>query len=578
MTKGSTVSKSRVMELAQQEMTTVGTLVAADDYELTMDPNADNVFDELCTACKQGDLEKVESLVSSFGASVNQVDDWQASPLYWSCLCGHYEIVKFLLENGAQCDPNTFQGERCAYGALNSDIRTLLFSYKITKATDTNQPYLAFLTDLLYDHPFDDVCFSIRMAPPTNSSTADTPPAQYHSFAAHRCMLVARSPYFKQHLLERWKGQTNIKLNKSLVDPTAFGAVLRYIYTGQLGDADDQVLENIVFVCRHLDMPELSVRCQQFLETPKNERKRQLGYDAKEMARIRLDMEQFLQHLLFTAAHVERQGEADWMVRQRFLEYVHTDDSSQPLPLASMMDPTTTFADVAVYLTQENILFPCHKSFLCRSDYFKYMLQGTFAEASAQTSSIHYENTTTIQLPVVQTDVPSDVFQFVLEFLYTDRCTIPIDAAYDVLLVADLLLMDRLKALAAIALTSHDQPILPIFDLMQTALDLNVDRLEQWCTQYFAKHFDDYIHQDAFQNLIRQSAQTIAGRQETDSIPFVDELRYYLGKLYSVEYDDLGGVGNMFGDTKEGWTELEREYNAKLDILDAVLENLGLEA
>lgn len=30
--------------------------------------------------------------------------------LYIVGLCGHYAIVKYLLENGAQCDRNAFQG------------------------------------------------------------------------------------------------------------------------------------------------------------------------------------------------------------------------------------------------------------------------------------------------------------------------------------------------------------------------------------------------------------------------------------------------------------------------------------
>lgn len=102
-----------------------------------------------------------------------------------------------------------------------------------------------------------------------------------------------------------------------------------------------------------------------------------------------------------------------------------------------------------------------------------------------------------------------------LEFLYTDRCTIPIELAYEVLLAADLLFLPRLKALAAITLTGPDEPCMDIYELMQTAIDLNVERLEQWCTQYFASHLDAFAKEPAFHNLIRQSAHSIAGRQET---------------------------------------------------------------
>ncbi len=37
---------------------------------------------------------------------------------------------------GAKCEANTFDGERCLYGALNNDIRNLLKNYKaVTSST-----------------------------------------------------------------------------------------------------------------------------------------------------------------------------------------------------------------------------------------------------------------------------------------------------------------------------------------------------------------------------------------------------------------------------------------------------------
>ncbi|KAI8096603.1 uncharacterized protein BX664DRAFT_324366 [Halteromyces radiatus] len=568
MGKKPLVSKTIVMTLAMEESARAKQQQEEDWEENgpTIDPNSNNLFDELCTASKQGDLEKVESLVKNFGANINKVDEWQCSALYWACLCGNYDIVKFLLENGAQCDRNTFQGERCLYGALTSDIRTLLLSYKITKAVDTNQPYLAFLSDLLYEHPFNDLSFTIRL-PTSTISTQDDNIIQ-HSFSAHRFLLAARSQFFQRQLLQRWHGQQTIKLSKSLVDPVAFAAVLRYLYTGQLGDIDQDTLRNMVFVGKHLDLPELSNRCQEELETMNNESNAIRAYDAKEMAKIRLDFEKFLQRILYAAAYIEQQQEGSYLLKERLL------------PEDSSTDPRTLFADVAVRLDDDNTLFPTHKAFLCRSTYFRNMLVSTFAEASASPSTIIYQqDDIQLALPVVGlTNVPSDIFQYVLEFLYTDRCTIPIDLAYEVLLAADLLFLDRLKALAAITLTGQDEPCMDIYDLMQIALDLNVDRLEQWCTQYFAKHLDDFAKDPAFYRLIRQSAQSISGRQETDSIPFIDELRYYLGKMYCIEDADLNAAGKVNEDYKEDWTDLEMTYNLKLDLLDEILESLGLEA
>ncbi|KAI8336101.1 hypothetical protein BC941DRAFT_354629 [Chlamydoabsidia padenii] len=523
--------------------------------EPTLDPNSNNLFDELCTASKQGDLEKVESLVKNFGANINKVDEWQCSALYWACLCGHYDIVKFLLENGAQCDRNTFQG----------DIRTLLLSYKITKAVDTNQPYLAFLSSLLYDHPYHDLSFTIRLAPPSTAVALDDIP-QY-SFSAHRFLLAARSSFFQQQLLDRWRDQATIKLSNSLVDPEAFAAVLRYLYTGQLGDTDRQVLKNMVFVGEHLKIPDLEKK-----EEDQQQRNAARAYDVKEMAKIRMDMERFLQRVLNAGAYYYQEEDEDsnttFILTERFLE-------------SSTEDPVALFTDVAVRLDEDGSLFPVHKAFLCRSTYFGNMLGGAFSEASASPSKIIYQDSPSVvlTLPVVGlTTVPSDVFQYVLEFLYTDRCTLPIDLAYEVLLAADLLFLPRLKALAAITLTGQNEPCMDIYVLMQTALDLNVERLEQWCTQYFARHLDTFAKQPAFHQLIRASANSIARRQETDSIPFIDELRYYLGKDCCIEDDDLNDDGVLDEEYKDDWTDLEKEYNMKLDLLDDILNSLGLEA
>ncbi len=66
--------------------------------------------------------------------SLNIRDKWDSTPLYYSCLCGHIEIVKYLLDNGAKCEANTFDGERCLYGALTDQIRNVLRSSKVNTA------------------------------------------------------------------------------------------------------------------------------------------------------------------------------------------------------------------------------------------------------------------------------------------------------------------------------------------------------------------------------------------------------------------------------------------------------------
>ena len=60
-----------------------------------------SLIHEIGQACRAGDLENVIRLVYHMGVSVNQIDEWSCTPLYYACLCGHIEVAKFLLEAGA---------------------------------------------------------------------------------------------------------------------------------------------------------------------------------------------------------------------------------------------------------------------------------------------------------------------------------------------------------------------------------------------------------------------------------------------------------------------------------------------
>ena len=91
-----------------------------------------------------------------------------------------------LLEQGAKCERDTFQGERCLYNALNDRIRNLLLSYDYSKSTDPLQPWAAHITGLL-----------TREVPKTSDIAVHTRDA---TFQLHKAILSARSPYFARKL------------------------------------------------------------------------------------------------------------------------------------------------------------------------------------------------------------------------------------------------------------------------------------------------------------------------------------------------------------------------------------------
>lgn len=62
---------------------------------------------------------------------------------YYACLCGHVELVDYLLKSGAQCVAQTFDGERILYGALTNEIRNKLRNYNLRVAVrDEYQEFL----------------------------------------------------------------------------------------------------------------------------------------------------------------------------------------------------------------------------------------------------------------------------------------------------------------------------------------------------------------------------------------------------------------------------------------------------
>ncbi|RRT81844.1 hypothetical protein GW17_00038805 [Ensete ventricosum] len=99
---------------------------------------------DLFEAARAGDLDRLRYLLDS-GVNVNARDPWDSVALYYSCLAGHVDAARMLLEAGAICSERTFDGDRCHYAALNLRVRRLL------KAFEARPPPLAPLPAALRD-------------------------------------------------------------------------------------------------------------------------------------------------------------------------------------------------------------------------------------------------------------------------------------------------------------------------------------------------------------------------------------------------------------------------------------------
>ncbi|XP_048449133.1 ankyrin repeat and BTB/POZ domain-containing protein 1-like [Rhincodon typus] len=56
---------------------------------------------ELFTSCRKGELSRVRYLVEQRDVELNVKDKWDSTPLYYACLCGHEELVQYLLANAS---------------------------------------------------------------------------------------------------------------------------------------------------------------------------------------------------------------------------------------------------------------------------------------------------------------------------------------------------------------------------------------------------------------------------------------------------------------------------------------------
>ncbi|XP_062977437.1 ankyrin repeat and BTB/POZ domain-containing protein 1 isoform X2 [Elgaria multicarinata webbii] len=432
---------------------------------------------DLFTSCKKGDVCRVRYLLEQRDVEINVRDKWDSTPLYYACLCGHEELVQYLLANGAKCEANTFDGERCLYGALSDAIRRVLKEYKqITAKCMKRDYYDVFLQRLLEQGYQSDIVFIVHGK----------------SFCAHRCILGARSAYFAEMFETKWKGKNVIALKHPLINPAAFGSLLQYLYTGRL-DIDVEYVSDckrLAKQCRLQNLiDDLETKCKKVYE---------FGF-----------------------------GE---------LPFDSTDNFS-------------SCPDVCFRVADYNFL--CHKAFFCgRSDYFKALLEDHFSESE--------ELQTQPSIPVVTLhDISEEIFIRVLYYIYSDDTELSPENAYEVLCVADMYLLPGLKRLCGrtLAQVLDEDSVVSIWKIAKL---FQLTRLEDQCTEYMAKIIEKLVELEEFAVAVKENAEAVEERQETDSIPLVDDIRFHI-------------TSNV-----QTYSAIE-EANQKLDALDNLLASIGLE-
>ncbi|KAL2147044.1 hypothetical protein VTI28DRAFT_926 [Corynascus sepedonium] len=527
-------------------------------------------FRDFLQACRRGDLKRCQELISA-GVNINAKDQFDYTPLVIASLCGHFELVQLLLESGALADPDSFERERAVYNALNNKIRNLLLSYDYSKTADPLQPWSSHITSLL-----------LRDNPPTSDITLSAPAEDFH---LHKFLLSARSPYFMRKFAAdpeavAWKLPHAIPVE-------AFRVVLRYLYLGDLprdlvgprsAVTEEDVFKGIDKLCKQLEIEQL---WEAVLSINDRRLARQRQQDEVQRAQGQVEAlfrDTVLKHKI--EVDTRKAGDVKWP-RHNFIFadcLLRADDQPEgeiaaeleavsngsAIPIGPAGDHSTQ-NDAPTESRGRSVLFPAHKSFLIRSPYFETMFSSDFLEAHDDAEHLH----------VIKVDCSPAVLEIILRFLYTEKTDCPLEHALDLLYAADMLLLDKLKAKAAVAIstlgsgnsnalvdrTHNSQKPIPeqdgsaaaevepinVYDVIHAAWDLKVQRLEEFAARYLAGRLEDYIDEPEFAELIRESADRIRERHETDTIELLDDIRYFLSERFRFRFEG-DGLEDMLDD------------------------------
>lgn len=437
-------------------------------------------------------------------------------------------------------DPNA---SRCLYNALNDRIRNLLLEYDYSKSTDSLQPLAAHISSLI-----------TRDCPVTSDIVVTAADESLH---LHKFILAARSPYFRSKLAAAPE-TSNWRL-PSTIAPQAFGVAIRYLYFGEAprdlrsgpgtGFTESEVFAGIDKIAKHLEIDSL---LQSIIDSGDRRLARQRRTTETSRGRDQLEA-WFREKVLGQKVVVEtpKAGSVKWDRDNAIFADVLLRADELPEEIEDGADRPTERQP-----TTRSVLYPCHRAMLLRSEFFHAMFSSTFREAHV-----------TQHLNIIPVDCSPEVLEIVLTFLYTEKADFPLDVAVEVLFAADMLFIEKLKTRAAVVISTlgsegmsqaeaaktggAKEDDLDIYSIIRAAWLTRVQRLEEFAARYLAYRLEAHIDTAEFAELIRESAARIQGRQETDSIELLDDIRFYLSERFRLRFDDAGLEELMEGETPQ---------------------------
>ncbi|XP_077221718.1 ankyrin repeat family protein [Tasmannia lanceolata] len=527
---------------------------------------------DIFEASRAGDVDRLRYLIES-GMNVNARDTWDSAALYYSCLAGHLEAARMLLESGAICSEHTFDGDRCHYAALNLTVRKLL------KAFEARPPPLGPLQGALRDmflrcranqvfvEEFEN---PVRLMGQSllndGSNSNDFPPditffVQGRPIEAHRVILSARSSFFKRRFETKWKDRREVRFASEKLSYPALYSLIHFFYSDRLEVTVDD-MEDLVEICK-------VCKCEGLQKVLEKEMFHQRHAEYKALRNVDNSQKRFIlqglslpeQDRLQAALHFILQTSLANSNRQN----ADISDTLSGFDEIQASGSADDLADICVKVGEKS--FRCHQVILAsRSEYFK-------ARLSHMTDFLERQDgLSSHSLPFLEEhDLSTEAFEKMIEYMYTDRLKdIDPDQAEEIFDAASRYLLFPLKRAVADALIPHLEMVLPA-ELCQWLIlsDMyGVLKIREYCLDLIACNFETFADTPEFRAMLLTLPPPSGDSLLRTTHPSAPGA--------SVNSDQ----GNLLDDLREKWLEAEAAELDKRDesaaLFDKRLEMLVL--
>ncbi|QCE15445.1 BTB/POZ domain-containing protein At2g04740 [Vigna unguiculata] len=495
-------------------------------------------YGDIFEASRAGDVERLRYLLET-GVNVNARDQWDSVALYYTCLVGHLDAARMLLENGAICSEHTFDGDRCHYAALNLKVRKLL------KAFEARPPPLEPLQAALRD------TFLACISSTQGSICSHFPPdvvfiVQGKRIQTHRVILSARSPFFKKKFTTDWKDRNEVRFSKERLSYPALYSLIHFFYSDRLEIAIDD-MEDLVRICK-------VCRCESLHKVIEKELIHQKYADYKALGNVDNSQKRYILQGLSLPEEDRLPAALHRILLTALSNSTH--ESGQEDKLISMMDAmqmaksVDDLADVCVKVDRN--IFRCHQVILAsRSEYFRARLSHmkNFHEGKHEVS--------VDTLPCLEEhDLSKEAFEKMIEYMYTDRLQdINPDQAEEMFDVASRYLLFPLKRAVADVLLPHLEMVsldehchwLILADMY------GVVKIREYCLDTIACNFETFAESKEFRAMLLTLPPPSGDSSLRTTVPSIP------GSSLNTDQ------GNLLDDLREKWLAIEA---AELDKRD----------